>query len=133
LNRSYDTLDQERLDQLAPGADEAAAIEPIVRTLREEMWRAQPDLGLWYAMSFALCADRRIFPRFDYETRPVIAEQPADLVEARADLDRAPSPVRWVPSWLFRSNTEAIARLRQARGRRVRASLQFYETFSHRQ
>jgi hypothetical protein len=80
--------------------DEAAAIEPILRSLREDMWRAQPDLGLWYAMSFALYADGRIFPRFDYEARPVIAEQPADLIEARADLDRAPRPARWIPAWL---------------------------------
>jgi len=51
-------------------------------------------------MSFALHADGRIFPRFDYEARPVIAEQPADLIEARADLGRAPRPARWVPTWL---------------------------------
>jgi hypothetical protein len=80
--------------------DEAAAIEPILRNLRDQMWRTQPELGLWYAMSFALYADGRIFPRFDYEARPVLAEASADLIEARTDLDRAPRPARWVPTWL---------------------------------
>ena len=83
---------------------EAAAIEPILRTLRDDMWQAQPDLGLWYSMSFGLYADGRIMPRFDYEARPTIGDAPADLSQARADLARAPRPARWVPAWLTVSN-----------------------------
>ncbi len=79
---------------------EAGAIEPILRDLRDEMWRGMPNLGLWYSMAFALYADGRIMPSFDYETRPTINELPADLAEARADLRRAPRPARWVPAWL---------------------------------
>ena len=80
--------------------EEAAAIEPILRDLRDEMWRGMPNLGLWYSMTFALYADGRIMPRFDYETRPTINELPADIAEAKADLERAPRPARWVPAWL---------------------------------
>jgi hypothetical protein len=83
--------------------DEASAIEPLLRELRDEMWRAQPALGLWYLMGFALAADGRILPRFDYEARPMIGEAPAELSEARADLARAPRPERWVPDWLSAS------------------------------
>jgi hypothetical protein len=80
---------------------EAAIIEPILRGLRDEMWRVKPELGLWYSMSFGLYADGRVLPYgFDYETRPTFAEKPVDLTEARADLARAPRPERWVPSWL---------------------------------
>jgi hypothetical protein len=80
--------------------EEAELIEPILRGLRDEMWREMPNLGLWYSMAFALYADGRIMPRFDYDTRPMIAEMPADLAQAKADLRRAPRPARWVPAWL---------------------------------
>ena len=80
--------------------EEAEAIEPILRDLRDEMWRGMPNLGLWYSMRFALDADGRIMPSFDYESRPTINELPADIAEARADLARAPRPDRWVPGWL---------------------------------
>ena len=80
--------------------EEAQAIEPILRDLRDEMWCGMPNLGLWYSMAFGLYADGRIMPRFDYETRPTINEMPADLSEAKADLARAPRPPRWVPAWL---------------------------------
>lgn len=80
--------------------DEAPAIEPILRGLRDEMWRAMPNLGLWYSMAFGLYADGRIMPRFDYDTHPTIDEKPADLAAAKADLARAPRPARWVPAWL---------------------------------
>ena len=80
--------------------EEAAAIEPLLRGLREEMWRAKPELGLWYSMSFAMNAIGRILPRFDYETRPTIDDGPSILREAKADLLRAPRPERWVPVWL---------------------------------
>lgn len=84
--------------------EEAAAIEPLLRELREEMWRARPALGLWYSMWFNLYADGRVLPpHFDYETRPMIGEIPAELSEARADLARAPRPARWVPDWLSAS------------------------------
>jgi hypothetical protein len=80
--------------------EEAALIEPLLCDLRDEMWRAQPALGLWYSMSFALSADGGIVPRFDYDTRPTIDDAPADLAQARTDLLRAPRPGRWVPTWL---------------------------------
>jgi hypothetical protein len=84
--------------------EEAAVIEPIPRALRDYMWRVKPELGLWYSMSFGLYADGHVLPYgFDYETRPVIAEKPADLTEARADLLRAPRQARWVPVWLAAS------------------------------
>jgi hypothetical protein len=51
-------------------------------------------------MSFGLHADGRMLPSFDYETRPMFDEQPAELSGARADLSRAPRPERWVPEWL---------------------------------
>ena len=80
--------------------EEAETIEPILRDLRDDMWRAMPNLGLWYSMAFALYADGRIMPRFDYDARPVINGSPADLAQAKADLRRAPRPARWVPAWL---------------------------------
>jgi hypothetical protein len=80
--------------------EQAQAIEPILRELRDEMWCSMPNLGLWYSMAFGLSADGRIMPRFDYETRPTINDMPADLDQARADLARAPRPPRWVPAWL---------------------------------
>ncbi len=80
--------------------EEATLIEPLLCDLRDELWRAQPALGLWYSMSFALSADGRILPHFDYERRPMIDEAPADLAQARTDLLRAPRPCRWVPTWL---------------------------------
>lgn len=79
---------------------EASLIEPLLCDLRDELWRTQPALGLWYSMSFALSADGGILPRFDYDTRPTIDESPADLAQARTDLLRAPRPGRWVPTWL---------------------------------
>ena len=82
---------------------EAAAVEPVLRGLRDDMWRAHPLLGLWYAMSFGMSADGQINPNFDYEARPTIDNKPADLSEAKADLLRAPRPARWVPSWLATS------------------------------
>jgi hypothetical protein len=51
-------------------------------------------------MFFTMSASGRVLPRFDYETRPVIGDAPADLAEARADLRRALRPERWVPAWL---------------------------------
>jgi len=80
--------------------DEAAAIEPILRRLRDDMWQAEPDLGLWHSMRFKLKADGRILPSFDYETHPKFGEELADIAEARADLARAPRPVRWTPPWM---------------------------------
>lgn len=80
--------------------EEADVVEPLLRELRDAMWHEQSSLGLWYSMSFVLSADGRIFPRFDYETRPTFNEIPADLAEARADLVRAPRPTKWVPVWL---------------------------------
>jgi hypothetical protein len=80
--------------------EEAPIIEPILHRLRDEMWRGMPNLGLWYSMTFALYANGRIMPRFDYDTRPTINDMPADLAEAKADLRRAPRPARWVPDWL---------------------------------
>jgi hypothetical protein len=79
---------------------EAAAIEPLLRELRDEMRRAQPELGLWFSMRFGLYADGRVMPQFDYDSRPTIAGAPAALSEAKADLVRAPRPARWVPAWL---------------------------------
>ena len=86
-------------------AEEAKAVEAVLRRLRDEMWRAQPELGLWFSMSFGLHADGRIMPNFDYDTRPTFAGAPvdiseADISEAMADLARAPRPIRWVPAWL---------------------------------
>jgi hypothetical protein len=86
-------------------AEEAKAVEAVLRRLRDEMWRAQPELGLWFSMSFGLHADGRIMPNFDYDTRPTFDGAPvdiseADISEAMADLTRAPRPIRWVPAWL---------------------------------
>ena len=67
---------------------------------REAMLRAQPELGLWYAMKFGLSADGRVMPNFEYDLRPSIGGEPALLAEAQADLARAPRPERWVPKWL---------------------------------
>ena len=80
--------------------EDAAVIEPLLRELRDERCRAQNNLGLWYSMSFVMSANGRILPSFDYETRPMIGDAPADLAEASADLRRAPRPERWVPAWL---------------------------------
>ncbi len=80
--------------------EEAAAIESLLRDLREEMRKTQPELGLWYAMKFGLHADGRVMPSFEYDVRPTIAGEPALLSEAKADLARAPRPERWVPKWL---------------------------------
>jgi hypothetical protein len=81
--------------------EQAAVIEPILRALRDEMWHAKPELGLWYSMSFGLYADGHVLPYgFDYETRPKIGDNSVDLTEARADLLRAPRAERWVPAWL---------------------------------
>ena len=66
--------------------EEAAAIEPLLRELRDERWRAQNNLGLWYSMSFVMSANGQILPCFDYETRPKIGDTPADFEQARADL-----------------------------------------------
>ncbi|WP_407112120.1 hypothetical protein [Bradyrhizobium sp. LMG 9283] len=83
--------------------EEAASIESLLRDLREEMRRAQPELGLWYGMNFGLHADGRIMPSFEYDLRPTIEGEPALLSEAKADLARAPRPERWVPKWLAAS------------------------------
>jgi hypothetical protein len=83
--------------------EEAAAMEPLLRGLRDDMWRAHAELGLWYSMSLTMAADGRILPFFDYETRPAIGDSLAELSEARADLLRAPRPERWVPAWLAAS------------------------------
>lgn len=80
--------------------EEAAAIRSLLRDLREEMRKAQPELGLWYAMKFGLYADGRVMPNFEYDVRPSIDGEPAKLSEAQADLARAPRPERWVPKWL---------------------------------
>lgn len=88
------------LDRGRQPIEEAAVIEPLLRGMRDDMWRALPNLGLWYSMSFAMTADGCILPRFDYETRPAIGGAPADILEAKADLRRAPRPERWVPTWL---------------------------------
>ncbi|OAF12077.1 hypothetical protein [Bradyrhizobium neotropicale] len=81
--------------------EEAASIESLLRDLREEMRRAQPELGLWYAMNFGLYADGRVMPSFEYDVHPMIDGEPAKLSEAKADLARAPRPERWVPKWLI--------------------------------
>jgi hypothetical protein len=95
---------QARVLQRGPQAfEEAAKIEPLLRELRDDMRRAQPELGLWYSMEFGLYADGRVMPRFGYDDRPTINDAPADLSEARADLARAPRPERWVPAWLAAS------------------------------
>jgi len=80
--------------------EEAASIESLLRDLREEMRKAQPELGLWYAMKFGLYADGRVMPNFEYDIRPIINGEPAKFSEAQADLARAPRPERWVPKWL---------------------------------
>ena len=66
--------------------EEAASIESLLRDLREEMRKAQPELGLWYAMKFGLYADGRVMPNFEYDVRPTIDGEPAQLSEAKADL-----------------------------------------------
>jgi hypothetical protein len=89
------------LDRGPQPLKEAVAIEPILRALRDEMWQAKPELGLWSSMSFGIYADGHVLPYgFDYETRPTIGGKPADVTQARADLARAPRPQRWVPTWL---------------------------------
>jgi len=79
---------------------EAAAVEPVLRALREEQWKASPGLGLWYGMDFGLRADGSIWPTFDYQNRPPVASEPEGIAQGRADLARAPRPARWVPGWL---------------------------------
>nr|WP_247309969.1 MULTISPECIES: hypothetical protein [unclassified Bradyrhizobium] len=83
--------------------EEAASIESLLRDLREEMRKAQPELGLWHAMKFGLYVDGRVMPNFEYDVRPIIGGEPAQLSEAKADLARAPRPERWVPKWLAAS------------------------------
>ncbi|UWU65589.1 hypothetical protein ACNJYD_19010 [Bradyrhizobium sp. DASA03005] len=91
------------LKQGAQPFEEATSIESLLRELREQMWKAQPELGLWYAMRFGLYADGRVMPSFEYDARPTVAGEPAKLSEAQADLARAPRPERWVPKWLTES------------------------------
>jgi hypothetical protein len=92
---------QARVFRRGPQAfEEAGSIESLLRELREEMRRDEPELGLWYTMSFGLYADGRVMPRFDYDARPMIGDAPADISEAKRDLARAPRPDRWVPTWL---------------------------------
>lgn len=79
---------------------EAAAVEPVLRALREEQWKAHPDLGLWFGMSFGLYADGRVWPAFNYQDRPPAASEAEGIAQGRADLARAPRPARWVPGWL---------------------------------
>jgi hypothetical protein len=83
--------------------DEAAAIEPLLRHLRDHMCKEQPDLGLWLSMTFNLGAAGNILPSFNYETRPTFDDVPAALAEARADFKRAPRSARWTPAWLANS------------------------------
>ena len=79
---------------------EAAQVEPLLRALRDEQQRSDPDLGFWFEIHLALDAQGRILPRFDYQVRPEIGGAPAPVEAARFDLARAPRPVRWVPGWL---------------------------------
>ena len=97
--------------------EEAAAIEPLLRGLRDERWRAQNNLGLWYSMSFVMSANGRILPSFDYETRPKIGDAPAEVAEAKADLRRAPRPQRWVPAWL--ADCQGGSNVRRCRASRI--------------
>lgn len=83
-----------------PPFPEAAAITPLVRYLRDEQARDDPDLGLWFSAELSLFGDGRILPRFDCQARPVIEGAPAPLDAALADLAGAPRPVRGVPVWL---------------------------------
>ena len=71
-------------------------------------------------MSFALYADGRIFPRFDYEARPVFGEASADVIEAKLTSIERPDPHDGSrPGWPFRSITEP-SRGCKARGCRVK-------------
>jgi hypothetical protein len=79
---------------------EAAAIEPLLRALREEQAQAEPDLGLWSSMAFRMNAEGRILPSFDYDGRPTFGGVPALTAAARADLARFPRTLRWVPDWI---------------------------------
>ena len=79
---------------------EAARVEPLLRALRDEQQRSDPDLGLWFEAHLALDAQGRILPRFDYQVRPTIGGDPASVAEARSDLSRAPRPARWIADWL---------------------------------
>jgi hypothetical protein len=79
---------------------EAAAVEPILRGLRDEQCRLDPDLGLWTSGTLNLMADGTMRANFYYDERPTIGGAPADIAEGRADLARAPRPKRWVPVWL---------------------------------
>ncbi len=79
---------------------EIAQVEPLLRALRDEQHRADPDLGLWFEAHLALDAKGCILPCFDYQTRPILGGAPAPVEQARSDLSRAPRPARWVPDWL---------------------------------
>ncbi len=79
---------------------EIAQVEPLLRELRHEQHRADPDLGLWFEAHLALDAKGCILPRFDYQTRPTVDGAPVPVEEARSDLSQAPRPARWVPDWL---------------------------------
>ncbi|SDD07797.1 hypothetical protein SAMN05216337_1007117 [Bradyrhizobium brasilense] len=35
--------------------------------MRSSVRRAQPELGLWYSMTFGLYANGRLMPRLDYD------------------------------------------------------------------
>lgn len=88
------------LDRGFRPAAKATEAEPLLRTLREEQWRADPDLGLWTHMYFSIDARGTVAPRFDYMRRPEIGGMPVDAEQARYDLVRAPRPRRWVPAWM---------------------------------
>ncbi|CAO4165733.1 hypothetical protein [Methylorubrum aminovorans] len=79
---------------------EIAQVEPLLRALRDEQHRTDPDLGLWFEAHLTLDANGCILPRFDYQTRPILGGAPAPVEQARSDLSRAPRSARWVPDWL---------------------------------
>lgn len=80
-----------------------AQVEPLLRALRDEQHRTDPDLGLWFEAHLTLDAKGCILPRFDYQTRPIVGGAPAPVEQARSDLSRALRPARWVPDWLVDS------------------------------
>ena len=51
-------------------------------------------------MSFALYADGRIFPRFDYEARTMFGKASADVIEAKLTSIERPDPHDGFPAWL---------------------------------
>jgi len=79
---------------------EAAAVEPLLRALRDEQHRSDPELGLWFEVHLTLDAQGRILPRFDYQSRPSLGGAPVSVSEAQTDLARAPRPQPWIPDWL---------------------------------